>query len=156
MSVFQEIGNRRIIPAVGVYIGGVWMVIEILDRLVERYLLSPYITDMAFWGLYSLLPAVILIAWTHGKPGKDQSTRVEKVGDFPVFEIDLKYFEGAPVISQIKRVSTPGRRVYKGADDLPHIQNGLGISIVSTPKGVMSDAKAREANVGGEVLCQVY
>ena len=62
------------------YIGGVWVIIEILDRLVERYLLSPYITDMAFWGLYSLLPAVILVAWTHGKPGKDQSTRVEKVG----------------------------------------------------------------------------
>ncbi len=82
--------------------------------------------------------------------------RVEKSGEFPVFEIDLKYFEGHPVISQIKRVSTPGRRVYKGADDLPHIQNGLGISIVSTPKGVMSDSKAREANVGGEVLCQVY
>lgn len=82
--------------------------------------------------------------------------RVEKSGEFPVFEIDLKYFEGQPVISQIKRVSTPGRRVYKGADDLPHIQNGLGISIVSTPKGVMSDSKAREANVGGEVLCQVY
>ena len=82
--------------------------------------------------------------------------RVEKSGEFPVFEIDLKYFEGEPVISQIKRVSTPGRRVYKGADDLPHIQNGLGISIVSTPKGVMSDSKAREANVGGEVLCQVY
>lgn len=80
MSSFQEIGNRRIIPAVGVYIGGVWVIIEILDRLVERYLFSPYITDIAFWGLYSLLPAVILIAWTHGKPGKDQSTRLEKVG----------------------------------------------------------------------------
>jgi len=82
--------------------------------------------------------------------------RVEKTGEFPVFEIDLKYFEGEPVISQIKRVSTPGRRVYRGASELPHVQNGLGISIVSTPKGVMSDSKAREANVGGEVLCQVF
>ncbi|TNE38446.1 MAG: 30S ribosomal protein S8 [Alphaproteobacteria bacterium] len=83
-------------------------------------------------------------------------TRVEKAGQFPEFEIELKYFEGAPVISHIKRVSTPGRRVYKGVKDLPSVQNGLGISIVSTPKGVMSDAKAREANIGGEVLCQVF
>jgi small subunit ribosomal protein S8 len=82
--------------------------------------------------------------------------RVEKTGQFPEFEIELKYFEGEPVISQIKRVSTPGRRVYKGADDLPSVQNGLGIAIVSTPKGVMSDARAREANIGGEVLCQVF
>lgn len=82
--------------------------------------------------------------------------RVEKAGQFPEFEIELKYFEGEPVISQIKRVSTPGRRVYKGVKELPSIQNGLGISIVSTPKGVMSDAKAREANIGGEVLCQVF
>ncbi|TNE59315.1 MAG: 30S ribosomal protein S8 [Alphaproteobacteria bacterium] len=83
-------------------------------------------------------------------------TRVEKAGQFPEFEIELKYFEGEPVISHIKRVSTPGRRVYKGVKELPSIQNGLGISIVSTPKGVMSDAKAREANIGGEVLCQVF
>lgn len=82
--------------------------------------------------------------------------RVEKEGDFPSFEIELKYYEGEPVISEIKRISTPGRRVYKGADDLPNVRNGLGISIVSTPKGVMSDSQAREANIGGEVLCQVY
>ena len=82
--------------------------------------------------------------------------RVEKSGDFPHFEIELKYFEGDPVITEIKRVSTPGRRVYKGVGELPNVRNGLGISIVSTPKGVMSDGKAREANIGGEVLCQVY
>lgn len=82
--------------------------------------------------------------------------RVEKEGDFPSFEIELKYYEGEPVISEIKRISTPGRRVYKGASDLPNVRNGLGISIVSTPKGVMSDSQAREANIGGEVLCQVY
>ena len=82
--------------------------------------------------------------------------RVELEGQFPEFEIELKYFEGEPVINETKRVSKPGRRVYKGATDLPRIRNGLGISIVSTPKGVMSDAKAREANVGGEVLCQVF
>lgn len=82
--------------------------------------------------------------------------RVEKEGDFPTFEIELKYYEGDPVISEIKRISTPGRRVYKGVQELPNVRNGLGIAIVSTPRGVMSDGKAREANIGGEVLCQVY
>ena len=82
--------------------------------------------------------------------------RIEKNGDKPAFEIELKYFEGAPVIQNIKRVSKPGRRVYSSVGDLPSVRNGLGISIVSTPKGVMSDAAARDANVGGEVLCEVY
>lgn len=72
------------------------------------------------------------------------------------FEIELKYFEGEPVIQQIARVSKPGRRVYSSIRDLPRVGNGLGISILSTPKGVLSDAEAREANVGGEVLCQVF
>lgn len=71
-------------------------------------------------------------------------------------EIELKYFEGAPAIHQIQRVSKPGRRVYSSVTDLPSVRNGLGISVVSTPKGVMSDAAARAANVGGEVLFQVY
>ncbi|MGF1463185.1 MAG: 30S ribosomal protein S8 [Maricaulaceae bacterium] len=71
------------------------------------------------------------------------------------FEIELKYFDGDPVISEIQRVSTPGRRVYSSVKDLPRVQNGLGIAILSTPKGVMSDAAAREQNVGGEILCQV-
>ena len=70
--------------------------------------------------------------------------------------IDLKYFEGQPAIQHVTRVSKPGRRVYSGAQDLPRIRNGLGIVIVSTPKGVLSDAEAREQNVGGEVLCQVF
>lgn len=82
--------------------------------------------------------------------------RIEKNGHKPAFEIELKYFEGAPVIQNIKRVSKPGRRVYSSVGDLPSVRNGLGISIVSTPKGVMSDAAARDANVGGEVLCEVY
>lgn len=72
------------------------------------------------------------------------------------FEIELKYFEGTPVIREIKRVSKPGRRVYSAVTDLPQVYNGLGISILSTPKGVMSDHIAREENVGGEVLCQVF
>jgi small subunit ribosomal protein S8 len=71
-------------------------------------------------------------------------------------EIELKYFEGAPAIQQIQRVSKPGRRVYSAIKDLRLIRNGLGIAIISTPKGVMSDAAARDANVGGEVLCEVY
>jgi small subunit ribosomal protein S8 len=70
--------------------------------------------------------------------------------------ISLKYYEGTPVIRDLKRVSTPGRRVYMGVKDIPTVRNGLGVSIVSTPKGVMSDAAARTANVGGEVLCTVF
>jgi small subunit ribosomal protein S8 len=70
--------------------------------------------------------------------------------------ISLKYFEGMPVIREIKRVSKPGRRVYMAVKDIPTVRNGLGVSIVSTPKGVMSDAAARVANVGGEVLCTVF
>ncbi len=70
--------------------------------------------------------------------------------------ISLKYFEGTPVIRDLKRVSKPGRRVYMGVKDIPQVRNGLGVSIVSTPKGVMSDAHARAANVGGEVLCTVF
>ena len=70
--------------------------------------------------------------------------------------IDLKYFEGQPAIQYVQRVSKPGRRVYSGAKDLPRVRNGLGITIVSTPKGVLSDAEAREQNVGGEVLCTVF
>jgi len=72
------------------------------------------------------------------------------------FKIELKYNEGAPVIREINRVSKPGRRVYSKIADLPRVYNGLGISILSTPRGVMSDNEARAANVGGEVLCRVY
>jgi small subunit ribosomal protein S8 len=71
-------------------------------------------------------------------------------------EVELKYFEGAPAIHEIQRVSKPGRRVYSAIKDLRLVRNGLGISILSTPKGVMSDAAARTANVGGEILCEVY
>ena len=81
---------------------------------------------------------------------------VETPGEFPTFEIELKYFDGEPVIAEIARVSKPGRRVYSSIRDLKPIKNGLGISILSTPKGVMSDAAARDQNVGGEVLCRVY
>ncbi len=71
-------------------------------------------------------------------------------------KVELKYNEGEPVISQIMRVSTPGRRVYAKIKDLQKVYNGLGISILSTPRGVMSDHEARQANVGGEIICQVF
>ncbi|MBL6672498.1 MAG: 30S ribosomal protein S8 [Alphaproteobacteria bacterium] len=71
-------------------------------------------------------------------------------------KIELKYHDGMPVISEIQRVSRPGRRVYYGIRDLPRFYNGLGIAILSTPRGVLSDSEARTANVGGEVLCHVF
>ena len=74
----------------------------------------------------------------------------------PEIEISLKYFDGTPVIRELKRVSKPGRRVYMSVGDIPSVRQGLGVSIVSTSKGVMSDAAARSNNVGGEVLCTVF
>jgi small subunit ribosomal protein S8 len=80
---------------------------------------------------------------------------VEKDGRSEL-EIELKYFDGAPVIREIERVSKPGRRVYTSVRNMPRINNGLGVTIVSTPKGVMADHDARDANVGGEILCTVF
>jgi small subunit ribosomal protein S8 len=74
----------------------------------------------------------------------------------PELEIALKYFDGQSAIRELRRVSTPGRRVYSGVKEIPQVRQGLGVAIVSTPKGVMSDAQARTANVGGEVLCTVF
>ena len=74
----------------------------------------------------------------------------------PAIEISLKYYEGTPVIRELKRVSKPGRRVYLGKDSIPQVRQGLGVSIVTTSKGVMSDANARAQGVGGEVLCTVF
>ena len=82
-------------------------------------------------------------------------TEVEKDGHKNI-DIELKYYEGQPVISEIKRVSKPGRRVYSSVSDIPLVRNGLGISVLSTSKGVMSDNSARSENVGGEVLCRVF
>ena len=83
------------------------------------------------------------------EPGQDDQGH-------PLLVISLKYFEGTPVIRELKRVSTPGRRVYMSVRDIPSVRNGLGVSIVSTSKGVMSDAAARAAQMGGEVLCTVF
>jgi small subunit ribosomal protein S8 len=81
---------------------------------------------------------------------------IEQPGRHPEFEIELKYFDGESVIAEIARVSKPGRRVYSSIGDLKPVKNGLGTSILSTSKGVMSDASARDQNVGGEVICRVY
>jgi small subunit ribosomal protein S8 len=82
--------------------------------------------------------------------------RVDFEGGKSEIEIELKYFDGQPVIRHIKRVSKPGRRVYSSVKDLPTVGNGLGVAILSTPKGVMSDSRARNENVGGEVLCNIF
>ena len=80
---------------------------------------------------------------------------VREVEGKATLEIGLKYYAGRPVIERIDRVSKPGLRIYKGVDAIPRVMNGLGVAIVSTPKGVMTDRKARASNVGGEVLCIV-
>ena len=73
-----------------------------------------------------------------------------------VIKVNLKYFEGTPVIKEIKRISKPGRRVYSRATSIPKIQNGLGMAIISTSQGVMSDIQARKNNIGGEIICKVF
>ena len=80
----------------------------------------------------------------------------EELAGHEGLRIELKYFEGQPAIKHVARVSKPGRRVYSGSKELPRIRNGLGITIVSTPRGVLSDAEARDQNVGGEVLAEVF
>ena len=80
----------------------------------------------------------------------------ESLGAHGGIRIELKYFEGQPAIKHVARVSKPGRRVYSGSKELPRVRNGLGITIVSTPRGVLSDAEARSQNVGGEVLAEVF
>ena len=90
------------------------------------------------------------------REGYIRGYREEDLAGHSGLRIELKYFEGQPAIQHVARVSKPGRRVYSGSKDLPRVRNGLGITIVSTPKGVLSDAEAREQNVGGEVLAEVF
>lgn len=87
--------------------------------------------------------------------GYIESFNVQQNSGKPELEIDLKYYAGRPVIERIERVSSPGLRVYRGADKIPVVMNGLGVAIVSTSQGVMTDRKARAAGIGGEVLCVV-
>ena len=90
------------------------------------------------------------------REGYIRGYREEAVGPHRGLRIELKYFEGQPAIQHVSRVSKPGRRVYSASRELPRIRNGLGMTIVSTPRGVLSDAEAREQNVGGEVLAEVF
>ena len=83
-------------------------------------------------------------------------SEVELAGGKREFQIELKYYDGAPVIREIQRISKPGRRVYASVTNIPRVNDGLGVSILSTPKGVMADHEARSQNVGGEVLCRVF
>ena len=89
--------------------------------------------------------------------GYIRSYEIEKsVSGVDIIKVSLKYFDGEPVIKELKRVSTPGRRVYLGVDNLPKVRQGLGVAVVSTSKGIMSDSQARQSRVGGEVLCTVF
>ena len=80
----------------------------------------------------------------------------ETINNKTTLKVNLKYYEGDPVIKEIKRISKPGRRVYSRATSIPRVMNGLGLAILSTPKGVMSDTEARKKNVGGEIICRVF
>ncbi|WP_300456126.1 30S ribosomal protein S8 [Accumulibacter sp.] len=97
----------------------------------------------------------IAIAQVLRDEGYVEDFAVTENGGKPLLRIGLKYYAGRPVIERIDRVSRPGLRIYRGADDIPQVMNGLGVAIVSTPKGVMTDRKARASHVGGEVLCIV-
>lgn len=89
--------------------------------------------------------------------GYIKSYEIEKTpSGMDTIKVSLKYFDGEPVIKELKRVSTPGRRVYLGVDNLPTVRQGLGVAVVSTSKGIMSDSQARQSRVGGEVLCTVF
>jgi small subunit ribosomal protein S8 len=90
------------------------------------------------------------------REGYIRGYKEELIGSLAGLRIELKYFEGQPAIRHVARVSKPGRRVYSGAKELPRVRNGLGITIVSTPRGVLSDAEARDQNVGGEILAEVF
>ena len=82
--------------------------------------------------------------------------KIDKETNKPILSVDLKYYSGNPVISTFERVSKPGRRIFSSADSLPKINGGLGVAIVSTPKGVMTDVDARKQKVGGEIICKVF
>ena len=97
----------------------------------------------------------VAIAQVLKDEGYVEEFAVREVDNKPVLDIQLKYYAGRPVIERIERVSRPGLRIYKGSSDIPKVMNGLGVAIVSTSKGVMTDRKARAAGIGGELLCVV-
>lgn len=116
MNFFREVIDRRVLPAAGVYVGASWVLVEMLDRLVERYFLSPFITDIVFWGLLSLLPAVLLLAWTHGRPGKDKVTRLEKYG-IPIYVL----------AAGVTLVTAFGSKDLSATAELVTLPNELGV-----------------------------
>jgi len=97
----------------------------------------------------------VAIAAVLKEEGYVEKFAVNPAGGKPILDIELKYYAGRPVIERIERISKPGLRIYKACEDIPRVMNGLGVAIVSTPKGVMTDRKARASKVGGEVLCIV-
>lgn len=99
---------------------------------------------------------IIAIAEVLKREGFIADYRVDADGARRNVTVELKYYQGAPVIEHVKRVSRPGLRIYRGCKELPRVVGGLGIAIVSTSRGLMTDREAREAGIGGEVLCQVY
>ena len=109
---------------------------------------------------FVLTPNSKLRAWVLDvlkSEGYIKSYEIEKTpSGIDTIKVSLKYFDGEPVIKELKRVSTPGRRVYLGVDNLPKVRQGLGVAVVSTSKGIMSDSQARQSRVGGEVLCTVF
>ena len=109
---------------------------------------------------FVLTPNSKLRAWVLDvlkSEGYIKSYEIEKTSSgIDTIKVSLKYFDGEPVIKELKRVSTPGRRVYLGVDNLPKVRQGLGVAVVSTSKGIMSDSQARQSRVGGEVLCTVF
>ena len=111
----------------------------------KQYVITPN-SKLRAWGLDVLK-----------SEGYLRSYDIEKSeGSVSSIRVELKYFDGEPVIKELRRISTPGRRVYMGVEDLPKVRQGLGVAIVSTSKGIMSDNSARESRVGGEVLCTVF
>ena len=134
-----------------------------MDKISEVRIeeVKDYEENRHFWRIYyTKNERIIILGESRVKP---QLTRVVAVYKWKKTKIkkanlivDLKYYEGMPVIKEIKRVSKPGRRVYSRATSIPRIQNGLGLAIISTNKGVMSDIEARKNNIGGEIICRVF
>jgi small subunit ribosomal protein S8 len=122
---------------------------DMLTRIRNAQMVEKLSVSLPSSKLKSAIAAVLK------EEGYIEDFKVNSEGGKPTLEIALKYYAGRPVIDKIERVSRPGLRVYRGTKAIPQVKNGLGVAIVTTPKGVMTDRKARAAGVGGEVLCYV-
>jgi small subunit ribosomal protein S8 len=155
--MLRELGNKGLIPG----LHEVELVRAKICRLTDP--LGDMLTRIRNWpagpqGQRALarVQARVRVLDVLQREGYIRGYQEETTGPQKGVRIELKYFEGQPAIQHVSRVSKPGRRVYSGSQELPRVRNGLGITIVSTPKGVLSDAEAREQNVGGEVLAEVF